>query len=112
MKSHPPVARHGWPAEWAWTGVALRKPPTTTTKRNRRSGRGRPGGRDPNPRRAARPYLLNVEHDLAGGAALVDQLQRLAGALEREVGADDRAHEALAHQAVYRRADLDRHLGL
>src|SRR5437016_4514844 len=47
-----------------------------------------------------------VEHDLAGRAAAVDQLERIGRVLEREPGADDRADEALADQAVDRAADL------
>ena len=52
---------------------------------------GRPAGRD---------SVRELEDDLAGGATLVDELQRLGGPLEREALADDRGHEARVGQAV------------
>src|SRR5690242_18083975 len=62
--------------------------------------------------RAGSALWGELEDDLAGRAAAVDQLERVGGPLEREPGPDDRAHGTAGDQPVDRAADLDVQLGL
>src|SRR5439155_6909685 len=55
---------------------------------------------------ARRSVGSHVEHDLAGGAPLLERAQRLARLLEWETLADDRPDEALRHHARDRRPHL------
>src|SRR5687767_6653754 len=50
--------------------------------------------------------LREIEHDLAGRAAAVDELERLDALLERVARADERPDVARRDELVDRRADL------
>ena len=63
-------------------------------------------------RESAAAAASELEHDLAGRAAAVDQLERLAAALEREAGTHQRAHVAAVDQLRDLRADLAVQVGL
>src|SRR5207244_2645616 len=63
-------------------------------------------------RRRAAGRLPHVEHDLAGRAPLIDRVEGVGGALEREARADDRTHEALLDEPLDLRADRPVGLGL
>jgi hypothetical protein len=72
-----------------------------------------PGGQSRNRTTApGRRRTAQLEHDLAGGSAAVDQLERLVRALQREARSDDRPHEALVDEPVHLRADLAVHVTL
>src|SRR5436305_505467 len=55
---------------------------------------------------------LDLEYDLPGRAAAVDQLECLGRPVEREPRTNDWAHVAAVDQLLDRRADLDVHLRL
>ena len=93
-----------------WPGGAIRLSDGGAPEADRAAG---PPRRRDAPRPAPRlRSVAELEDDLAGRAALVDDLQRLGRALEREALADDRPDEALVGQAGDLGADLAIAVGL
>src|SRR5579862_1025201 len=60
----------------------------------------------PGPTRLKTGACARLEHDLARGAATLDQLQGFGSLLEREPCADDRLDKALRDQAIQCGSDL------